>query len=119
MDLKLIELLDNRPSAIGNSFVIGVVRILAWLIGTALIIIGLSILIHNSVHEGFLTQFSIIEKLDTSATSGIAITAIILAILLLFVARLCKMLIRRNMFLLELDEWRYEWEKELRHNKEK
>jgi hypothetical protein len=111
MDPKLIELLDNRPSALRNSFVIGVVRILAWLIGAFLFIVGLSILIHNFVYDGFLAQFDIIEKLDTTTTSIIGITSLAVAVLFFVVVRLCKMLIRRNLFLLELDEWRSEWER--------
>lgn len=110
MDQKLIELLDNRPSAIRNTLVIGVVRILAWLIGIALFIVGLSILTQNFVYKQFLTQF-INENVDNTTTNIIGIFLIILAVLLFFVVRLCKMLIKRNLFLLELDEWRYEWER--------
>jgi len=120
MDLKLIEILDNRPSAIRNMFVIGVVRILAWLIGTTLFIFGLSILTHNFVYEKFLVQF-INVNVDNTTTDTIGIFLIILAVLLFFVVRLCKMLIKRNLFLIDLDLWRYEWEKrekELKKNSE-
>lgn len=112
MDQKLIELLDKRPSAIRNTLVIGVVRILAGLIGFILLVVGISFLIHNLTYCELLAQFEIIKDFEPTAMNIIGISAVIVGVLLLFVVRLCKMLIRRNMFLLELDEWRYEWEKE-------
>lgn len=38
------------------------------------------------------------------------LAGLVVGLLLFVVVRLCKMLIKRNMFLLELDEWRYDWE---------
>ena len=112
MDSTLLELLDKRPSAIGNSFVIILVQLLSWLIGISLFIVGLSILIHNFVYDGFLVRFDIMKELDTSFTNIIGISALVVGLLLFAVIRLCKMLIKRNLFLLELDVWRIEWEEE-------
>ena len=112
MDPKLIEILDKRPNAIGNLLVVGIVRILAGLIGASLFIVGMSILIHNFVYNELLAQFEIVEKLDVTTMNVIGISASIVGVLLLFVVRLCKMLIKRNRFLVELDNWRYEWEME-------
>lgn len=111
MDQKLIELLDKRPSALRNSGVIVLVLIASWLIGFSLLIIGISFLIHNLSYYKLLKQFNIIKDFEPTAMNIIGISTVIVGVLLLFVVRLCKMLIRRNMFLLELDEWRYEWEK--------
>ena len=111
MDQKLIELLDKRPSAIRNTLVIGVVRMLAGLIGFILLVVGISFLIHNLTYCELLAQFEIIKDFEPTAMNIIGISAVIVGVLLLFVVRLCKMLIRRNLFLMELDEWRYEWEK--------
>ncbi len=111
MDSKLLELIDNRPSAIRNSFLITIVRILSWFTGLFLFIVGVSILIHNFVYDGFLAHLNILAELETSTTSIIGIESIILSTLFFFVVRLCKMLIKRNLFLIELDLWRYDWEK--------
>lgn len=119
MDQTLIEIIDNRPSAIRNSFVIILVRLLSWIIGTSLFIIGLSILIHNFVYDGFLDQFNIVKNLDTTIMNVIGISAFVVGLLLFVVVRLCKMLIRRNLFLLELDVWRYDWEKKEQELKNK
>lgn len=107
MDSKLNELLDNRPSAIGNTFVIVVIRFISGLIGTALFIVGVSILIHNLVYDEFLAQFNIVEELGKRTMNIIGGVAFIVGVLFFGVVRLCSMLIKRNLFLLELDEWRY------------
>jgi len=110
MDSKLNELLDNRPNAIGNTFVIVVIRFISGLMGTALFIVGVSILIHNLVYDEFLAQFNVVEDLDNRTMNIIGSVAFIVGILFFGVVRLCSMLIKRNLFLLELDEWRYNWE---------
>jgi hypothetical protein len=110
MDSKLIEILENRPSVIRNTVVITMVRMLSWILGFSLIVVGISILIHNFVYEKLLARFDFLEDIDTAIMTVIGISLIIVGALLFFVIRLCKMLIRRNLFLLELDEWRYEWE---------
>lgn len=119
MDPKLIELIDSRPSAIRNIFFIGMVRFLAWLLGVSLLTVGISFLIHNLVYDELLAQFEIIKDFEPTAMNIIGISAVIVGVLLLFVVRLCKMLIRRNLFLLELDVWRYEWEKREKELKNK
>jgi hypothetical protein len=110
MNQKLIELLDKRPSVIRNSFVIGLVQLLSWIIGTSLFIVGISILIHNFVYDELLARFDIVKELDNTLMNSIGISSLVVGLLLFAIIRLCKMLIKRNLFLLELDEWRYEWE---------
>lgn len=113
MDQRLTEILDNRPSAIRNTIVIKIIHILAGLVGFCLFIVGLSIVTSTFLNSNFFSQF---VQFKDSGDSGdltmyiIGFIALVVGLILFVVVRLCKMLIKRNMFLLELDEWRYDWE---------
>lgn len=123
MDQELKRIIDNSPSAIRNSIVIFIVRILAWIIGSVLFTGGWAFLISGLASgklmeaimpEEYIKVAKITQPLWNDISIGVGALALLLGSMLLFMVRLSKMVLRRNAFILDLYNWQFDIEKQER-----
>lgn len=118
MDPKLQYLLKNRPSIIRNSFIVLLIWIPFSILMLAFTVAGIACLfiakaeenkfLKPLVDEGKISELFATQIHDYAWLS--AIIFLILGVLSLLVVWLCRRTMQRNLFLIELENWKAEQE---------
>lgn len=117
---KLDLLFDNSPSVLRNSMLILIIRIAGWLLALTFLFFGFSLLLSENT-DNLLTMFGA-EKSENAShhqlSKSLGILFISISLILFVLVRLCKMIAKRNMFILCLYSW-YEDIKKIEKNNNK
>lgn len=111
--LKHLEILfANSPSVLRNSALILTIRIIGWVLGVVFFIAGIAFLLNENT-QNVLTFFGLKNiynqndlLIDVSQLKhSLGILFLILSLTFFLIVRLCKMITKRNIFILDLFNW--------------
>lgn len=108
---ELDLLFDNSPSMLRNTALVLGIRIAGWILGILFLVLGISLLLSRETE--FILEFfgatiqnaNSYNPQNTQLREGLGILFLAISILLLIMVRLCKMIMNRNFFVLELFSW--------------
>lgn len=108
---ELDLLFDNSPSMLRNTALVLGLRIAGWILGILFFLLGVSLLLSRNTE--FILEFfgatiqnaNSYNPQNTQLREGLGILFLVISILLLIMVRLCKMIMNRNFFMLELFSW--------------
>ena len=115
IDPKLEQIIVNSPSVIRNSIGIRIVKLLAWLLSVALLIIGFSFLLNSFLEHQFMDwlmvdevfQIDDLEKAQSIRLMRVlGVVFILISGMLFFMVKLSKMVLKRNKFAFDIAMWR-------------
>lgn len=115
MRLKELQtILDNQPSVSGNTFLIGALYILSWILFLAFLILGIGLLLESLFHfkiflEWVSKQLNVALNEDQrwKIATSFGLLSLFLNAIFLGVIFLCRMVLNRNRFIIEVDDWIY------------
>ena len=116
MRIKELQLLLNsQPSVSGNTFLVGALYVISWALTLFFLVLGVGLL-----SEGFLgwkiflnwISRSIKLNLNNQQHQNIALSfgwiSLALAVVFSGVIYLCKMVLRRNHYIIQIEEWLFQ-----------
>jgi|GEM_PF-955467 len=111
---ELQNLLDNQPSVSGNTFVVGLLFVVSCILALFFLTLGIGLLLESWFDfkiflDWVSRQFRIalnVEQRQQIATS-FGIFSLILAVVFGGVIYLCRMILRRNHFIIQTEDWIY------------
>lgn len=113
MKIKELEnILLCTPSVSGNTFGVVALMILAGILGGTCLILGLGLMLEswlgyqiflNSITSGI--GVTVPDDRRASVAMMFGLICLILAVIFLGVWRICKMVLRRNQFIIDLEDW--------------
>ncbi len=116
MRIKELQLLLNsQPSVSGNTFLVGALYVISWALTLFFLVLGVGLL-----SEGFLglkiflnwISRSIKLNLNNQQHQNIALSfgwiSFVLAVIFSGVIYLCKMVLRRNHYIIQIEEWLFQ-----------
>lgn len=103
-EIQLDSLMKNRPNIYGNTIVIVLLRLLIWGLAIGFAIAGVLIAFDEISISAF-GRFS--EPIECKVDSQFVISTccFLLSIALFLSVRIGRMLLQRNVFIMDLDEW--------------
>ena len=108
---ELDLLFDNSPSAVRSTFLILFIRIMGWILGLTFLFLGISLLMSRNT-EFILELFgaTIVDPnsynpKNDQLREGLGILFVAISVMILLMVRLCKMIMHRNFFVMELFSW--------------
>lgn len=116
MKLKELQtILDNQPSVSGNTFLVGALYVLSWLFFAAFLVLGIGLLLESFFHlKIFLNWLSrnlniiLNEEQRWKIATSFGIVSLVLSAVFGGVIFLCRMILNRNRFIIEIEDWIYE-----------
>lgn len=112
---ELQTLLDSQPSMSGSTFLVGFLFVVSCLLSAFFIVLGIGLLLESTLHYRiFLDWVSRNLKLllNEDQRSTIATTLGIISVILSFlfggVIFLCRMILKRNHFIMQTEDWLYD-----------
>ena len=115
MRLKELQtILDSQPSVSGSTFLVGALYIASWILFVAFLILGIGLLLESLFHfKIFLDEVSrqlnvlLNEEQRWKIATSFGLISVMLSAVFLGVIFLCRMVLNRNRFIIEMDEWIY------------
>lgn len=111
---ELQNILDSQPSVSGSTFLVGALYVASWVLFLVFIIIGLGLLLESLFHfKIFLDWISaslhinLNEEQRWKIATTFGIISLVLGMIFLGVIFLCRMVLNRNRFIIEVEEWIY------------
>ncbi len=112
---ELQTILDHQPSVSGSTFLVGTLYVISWILGLSFLVLGIGLLFESAFHfriflDWVSRNLNIIlneEQRWTLATS-FGLLSLFLAVVFAGVIFLCRMVLKRNHYILQLDDWIYE-----------
>ena len=111
---ELQTLLDSQPSVSGSTFLVGSLYVLSWILATAFLVLGIGLLL-----EGFLgfrifldwvsKQINLIldESQRTQIATSFGTICLLLSAVFTGVIFLSKMVLKRNHYMIQMEDWIY------------
>ena len=115
MRLKELQtILDSQPSVSGSTFLVGALYIASWILLVAFLILGIGLLLESLFHfkiflEWVSRQLNVLLNEDQrwKIATSFGLISVVLSAVFLGVIFLCRMVLNRNRFIIEMDEWIY------------
>lgn len=115
MRLKELQtIIDSQPSVSGSTFLVGALYIASWILLVAFLILGIGLLLESLFHfkiflEWVSKQLNILlnEEQRWKIATSFGLISVMLSAVFLGVIFLCRMVLNRNRFIIEIDEWIY------------
>lgn len=115
MRLKELQtILDNQPSVSGSTFLTGALYILSWVLFVVFLILGAGLLLESLFHfkiflEWVSMQMNVALNEDQrwKIATSFGLLSLFLSAVFLGVIFLCRMVLYRNRFIIEVDDWIY------------
>lgn len=119
---ELQAIIDSQPSVSANTFLVGALYVLSWILFVAFLILGaglfLESLLHYKIFLGWVSEqlnFALNEEQRWKIATGFGLMSLFLSAVFLGVIFLCRMVLNRNRFIIEIDEWMYANLKEVKN----
>ena len=120
-DKNLQKIIDSQPSVSGSTFLVSALFVISWILMTVLFILAIGLFLESFLHyKIFLTwvsrqlNFSLNEDQRWKIATSFGLFSMFLSIVFLGVIFLCKMVLRRNHFIIEIEDWLFANIKEVR-----
>lgn len=115
MRLKELQTtLDSQPSVSGSTFLVGALYIASWILLVAFLILGIGLLLESLFHfkiflDWVSMQLNVLLNEDQrwKIATSFGLISVMLSAVFLGVIFLCRMVLNRNRFIIEMDEWIY------------
>lgn len=111
---ELQTLLDSQPSVSGSTFLVGTLYLISWILAVFFFILGIGLLLESAFHfKIFLDWLSrnlnivLNEEQRWKIATSFGIISLILALIFVGVIILCRMVLKRNHFIIQLEDWLY------------
>ncbi len=111
---ELQSLLDEQPSVSGNTFFVGTLHVLAWLLSAVFLVLGIGLLAEGLFHykiflDWVARSFKIILNDDQRAaiSKSFGLLSLLLSFIFGAVIVITKMILKRNHFIIKTEEWIY------------
>ena len=109
---ELQNILNTQPSVSGNTYFIFLVWGISWLLAVAFFILGIGLLLESMLHYKIFLDFvarQINLILDENQrwvlSSSFGIVSLLLAGIFASMIVICKMVLVRNHFIIQLEDW--------------
>lgn len=119
---ELQAIIDSQPSVSANTFLVGALYVVSWILFVAFLILGaglfLESLLHYKIFLGWVSaqlNFALNEEQRWKIATGFGLMSLFLSAVFLGVIFLCRMVLNRNRFIIEIDEWMYANLKEIKN----
>lgn len=111
---ELQTIIDGQPSVSANTFLVGALYVVSWILFVAFLILGAGLfmesLLHYKIFLGWVSEqlnFALNEDQRWKIATSFGLLSLFLSAVFLGVIFLCRMVLNRNRFIIEIDEWIY------------
>ena len=127
MKIKELQLLlDSQPSVSGNTFLVGALYVISWALTVFFLILGIGLLLESLFSwkiflEWVSRQFNLVLNEEQRQTIALSFGwfSLILAMVFSGVIYLCKMILRRNHYIIQTEEWLFQNVSEIKKSQRK
>ena len=109
---ELQNILNTQPSVSGNTYFIFLVWGISWLLAVSFFILGIGLLLESMLHYKIFLDFVarqinliLDENQRWALSSSFGIVSLLLAGIFASMIVICKMVLVRNHFIIQLEEW--------------
>lgn len=109
---ELQNILDTQPSVSGNTYFIFIVWGISWLLAVTFLVLGIGLLLESLLHYKIFLDFvarQINLVLDQEQrwklSSSLGVISIILSAVFASMIFICRMVLVRNHFIIQLEDW--------------
>lgn len=121
---QLQSILDQQPSVSGNTYFIFIVWGISWLFALVFLLLGIGLLLESLLHYKIFLD-TVAQKLHLVLTdeqrwnisTSLGWLSLILAFVFGVMIYICKMVLVRNHFIIQLEEWLISEIKEVKINR--
>lgn len=115
MKLKELQtILDSQPSVSGSTFLVGSLYVISWILAAVFLILGIGLLLESAFHFKIFLEWvsrnlniALNEDQRWKIATSFGIISLILAVIFAGVIVLCRMILKRNHFIIQMDDWIY------------
>lgn len=111
---ELQNILDNQPSVSGSTFLVGALYVISIVLFLGFLVLGIGLLLESLLHyKIFLDWVSqqlhvfLNEEQRYKIATSFGLLSLFLSLVFLGVIFLCRMVLTRNKFIIDIDEWIY------------
>lgn len=111
---ELQSILDEQPSISGSTFFVGALYVVACALAAAFLILGLGLMLESLFHfKIFLDWLSqnlgliLNEDQRWKIATSFGLISIVLSAVFIGVIFLCRMILKRNHFMIQMEDWLY------------
>ena len=109
---ELQNILNTQPSVSGNTYFIFLVWGISWLLAVSFFILGIGLLLESMLHYKIFLDFVarqinliLDENQRWALSSSFGIVSLLLAGIFASMIVICKMVLVRNHFIIQLEDW--------------
>lgn len=109
---QLQKILDSQPSVSGNTFVVSALYVVACALSAVFFVVAAGLFLEGFFHfKIFLNwlssrlHLSLNEEQRWNMATSFGILSLFLSIIFLGVIYLCRMVLKRNHFMMEIEDW--------------
>lgn len=111
---ELQTLLDAQPSVSGSTFFVGAIFIGAALFATAFLILGIGLLMESQFHIKIFLEWmsrnlgiALNDDQRWKIATSFGLISLVLALFFTGVIFLCRMILKRNHYMIQMEDWIY------------
>ena len=112
---SLQKIIDSQPSVSGSTFLVSALFVVSWILMVGLFILSIGLFFESFLHYKIFLDwvsrqlsFSLNEDQRWKIATSFGLFSLFLSIVFLGVIFLCKMVLRRNHFIIEMEDWIFE-----------
>lgn len=109
---NLQSILDTQPSVSGNTFFIFLVWGISWLLTVAFFVLGVGLLLESALHYKIFLNFVsrqinlvLDEQQRWKISTSFGVISLILSFIFVGMIFICKMVLVRNHFIIQVEDW--------------
>lgn len=109
---ELQNILNTQPSVSGNTFFIFLVWGISWLFAVSFFILGIGLLLESALHYKIFLDFvsrqinlDLDEQQRWKISTSFGIISLILSFIFTGMIFICKMVLVRNHFIIQIEDW--------------
>ena len=111
---ELQNILDNQPSVSGSTFLVGALYVISIVLFLGFLVLGIGLLLESLFHykiflDWVSQQLHVVlnEEQRYKIATSFGLLSLFLSLVFLGVIFLCRMVLTRNKFIIDIDEWIY------------
>lgn len=109
---NLQSILDTQPSVSGNTFFIFLVWGISWLLAVTFFVLGVGLLLESALHYKIFLNFVsrqinlvLDEQQRWKISTSFGVISLILSFIFVGMIFICKMVLVRNHFIIQVEDW--------------
>lgn len=109
---NLQSILDTQPSVSGNTFFIFLVWGISWLLAVTFFVLGVGLLLESALHYKIFLNFVsrqinlvLDEQQRWKISTSFGVISLILSFIFVGMIFICKMVLVRNHFIIQIEDW--------------